>query len=144
MDALHDKGAVAVRQYDRLIDQEARRQGVDPDLVKAIVYVENAHGHYFGLSEVSERHGLAKTILPMNVNPDPWAKLGFKDDDFHNPAVNIRVGVTLIKRIEDRLDPTDRTPDKVASIYHFLGGEKVDDYGARVAEVRKTKAWLAQ
>jgi hypothetical protein len=46
-----------------------QRQGVDPDLAKAIVYVENAQGHYFGGAWLAERLGLARSLFPMNINP---------------------------------------------------------------------------
>lgn len=40
----HRLGAEAVGRYASIIEEEARRQGVDADWVKAIMYVENAHG----------------------------------------------------------------------------------------------------
>ena len=65
-------GKTAVANYADLIVQEARRQGVDPDLIKAIVFAENARGHYFGLAKFAEGFGIADSIFPMNINPSVW------------------------------------------------------------------------
>lgn len=43
-------------------------------------------------------------IFPMNINPALWRDLGFAGRDPGDPVVNIRAGVTLLKRIRDRLD----------------------------------------
>ena len=47
--ANYSLGADAVREHDRVIREECERAGVDPDLVRAIMYVEVAQGHYFGV-----------------------------------------------------------------------------------------------
>ena len=44
-----------------------------------------------------------------------------KKEEFKNPEANIRAGVTLIKRIRDRLD--DPSEAKIGSIWNFTGAE---------------------
>ncbi len=111
----------------------ARKYGVNPDLVRAIMYVETTHGWYDAL------YPFKKTILPMNINYKYWRKLGVTKELLGCPYYNIVFGVILISRIKARI--RNPTPAKVASIYNFLGAEKVDTYGARVARVFKLRPW---
>ena len=134
--ALHGFGHWAVQEHDRLIETKARRQGVDPDLVRAILYVENAQGWY-GLP--FEWVDAAKSYFPMNIRPDLWAALGFKGKNYHHAPTNIRVGITLIKRISERL--ADPTVAKIATLYNSLSQDRVTDYGARAADVYRRKPW---
>lgn len=131
-------GLIAVRCYRSTIEREARAQGVDPDLVKAIMYVENAQSLD---SQVDEGlgFGLSESLLPMNIRPDPWAATEDAPADMSDPPTNIRIAVTLIRRIVDRID--DPTPAEVASIWNFTGRERVNDFGARVQDVYERKPW---
>ncbi len=126
--------------HGAIIEREAKRKGVDPDLVRAIMYMENADGNPLNLNRQLEKIGMARSILPINIKPGMWAGLdGVKKEEFKNPEANIRAGVTLIRRIQDRLD--DPTPAKVGSIWHFTGAEKVNDKGARIQRIFDQKAW---
>ncbi len=132
----HRLGSEAVGRYASVVEEEARRQGVDPDWVKAIMYVENAHGWYGPLFEAI---GMAKTLFPMNINPALWSTLSDQPADLSDPRANIRNAVTLIRRITERVD--EPTLAKVASIWIFAGAEQVSDYGARVQDVHDNKIW---
>jgi hypothetical protein len=132
----HGYGYWAVWIHEDVIEYEARRQGVDPDFVKALVYVENAQGWY---GHPLEALRWAKTIFPMNINPDTWMLLIGDDADFYDPIVNIRAGVTLIRRMQERIE--EPTVAKVASPFKFTGRELVSDYGARVARVYEERTW---
>ncbi|MEE9250111.1 MAG: hypothetical protein V3U93_03160 [Alphaproteobacteria bacterium] len=135
-----DIGKEAVKKYDEIIEREALMQGVDPNLVRAIMYVENADGNPANLNRKLEKFGLAESILPMNIKARLWADLiGVKEEEFRKPEVNIRVAVTLIRRIQERLD--DPTPARVGSIYNFTGREKVSDVGARIQKAFDEKLW---
>jgi soluble lytic murein transglycosylase-like protein len=144
----HFLGADAVREYDRVIREEAARAGVDPDLVRAIMYVEASQGNCFGFgpllddarkSKILSYLGIeSKTVLPRNVS-DAWAPLAGKDTDLLDVRQNVRTGAVLLKRIVDRL-PTPSV-EQVATLYNSLAKEKVSDYGARVANVYKAKPW---
>lgn len=133
----HDAGAIAVSRHNSTIEREAASQRVDPDLVKAIMYVENAHGQSYSFAEAL---GVASTILPMNINKNLWSGLGAEPEEFSDPEINIRVGVTLIRRLRDRIDGP--TPAAIASIWNFAGHEVVSDFGARVQDVYERKLWL--
>lgn len=133
--AFHAAGQAPVELFYPIIRREAARLGVDANLVRAIMYVENAQGQY---GKPFEGIG-AKSILPMNIRYDKWAGLGFSERDFFDATMNIRAGVTLIRRILDRLD--EPTVSKVATLYNSLPKDSVSDFGARVAEVYRTRAW---
>ena len=49
----HDAGYYAVQKYSPIIERELQRFGVDPDLVRAIMFIENADGHRFGIDELA-------------------------------------------------------------------------------------------
>ena len=135
--AVHSAGYWAVWVHQELIEHEARLQGVDPNLVKAIMYVENAHGASYGW--IPESIGAEKTTLPMNINPDTWGNLVGIDRDLDDPFLNVRAGTILIQRIQQRIQ--NPTVAKVASSYKFTGREQVSDYGARVARVYESRVW---
>lgn len=132
----HTTGADAVRIHDPVIEKEAVRQGVDPDWVKAIMYVENAHGFYGAPVQVL---GGADTLFPMNISPELWSALSDPPGDLTDPSTNIRNAVTLIRRITERVD--EPTLAMVASIWIFAGAELVSDYGARVQDVHDRQIW---
>ncbi|MEG3639232.1 hypothetical protein [Magnetococcus sp. PR-3] len=135
----HGTGKRAVRLYGHIIEDEALRQGVDPNLVKAIVYSENSRGHYFGASLFAQSIGAADTHLPMNINPATWERLGITKETADDPQSNIRTGVTLIKRIIDRL--RDPKPEYVGSIWNYTGREQVNDFGASVGKAYRDQIW---
>ncbi|CCQ74812.1 transglycosylase SLT domain-containing protein [Magnetospira sp. QH-2] len=134
-----DAGKTAIWAYGTLIDREAKKQGVDPDLVKAIVYSENARGNYFGAAKAAEGIGIADSILPMNIQPETWKELGISMENAFDPAKNIKAGVLLIRRIQERIE--DPNPAKIASIWNYMGREKVNDFGAYVGRIHSEKPW---
>lgn len=132
-----DDGYWAVWVHQDIIEYEAERQGVDPDLVKAIVYLENSRGASYG--DFFERIGRSDSILPMNIKKSLWSGLVDEGADFADPIINIRGGISLIRRIQERIK--NPTVAKVASIYHIAGREFVHHNGARAAEFYRDRAW---
>jgi hypothetical protein len=128
-----------VATFDPLIREEALRQKVDPNLVRAIVFAEAARGHYFGAARAAEGIGAAKTYFPMNINPTIWSGLGLDDRAVLDPRIDIRAGVTLIKRLGERLD--DPSPEKIGTLYNFAGRDTVSDYGAYIGRIYREKPW---
>jgi hypothetical protein len=136
----HNNGYDGVARNDSLIQQEARRIGVDPDLVRAIMYVEYANGYGYG--GPAQAVGLARSLYPMNIRPDRWQGLAGAGADFGDSETNIRAGTQLIKRIADRL--ADPNIAKIATLYNSLAKDKVTDYGAQVARVYRDKSWTVR
>ena len=119
---------------------EAERQKVDPDLIKAILYYENADGHKGGLDALADAVGLSRSQRPMSIRSDIWHALGLPRDKAADPETNIRASVTLIKRIADRLE--DASPEKIGTLWNSLAQEKVSERGARIARVYRERPWL--
>lgn len=135
-------GRSAVMLHDDIIRREAAKQKVDPDLIRAIIYAENAHGHYFGAARAAEglgRLGKAGSIFPININPEKWRDLGFAGRNPSNPEDNIRVGVTLVKRIIERLE--NPSPEAIGTLYNSLPQDRVTDYGAYIGRLLQEKPW---
>lgn len=131
-------GRNAVREHDKsgIIEEEAARVGLDPDLIRAIMYQENARGWYDVLLDPL---GAATSILPMNIQPGYWGQLGIDEETARDPRTNIRAGAKLLRAIVDRLP--DPTPAKVATIWNSLGRTEVSDFGARVGRTYLAKPW---
>jgi soluble lytic murein transglycosylase-like protein len=86
-------GAELVQKHDQEIEEEAARVGVDPDLLRAIMYVEVSQGYYgypFEKRDWVDAHWpmatsfkpvldlmlpQADSILPMNVKRSLWGGL---------------------------------------------------------------------
>jgi soluble lytic murein transglycosylase len=93
--------------YDPLIAGIARNEGVDPFLVRALIWREsrfnpNTHG------AAADEHGL------MQVTPEVgqmWAKANkvedFTDDDLYDPETNIRAGTWYLNRAIKHWSLTD-------------------------------------
>jgi soluble lytic murein transglycosylase len=92
--------------YDPLIVNVARNDGVDPFLIRALIWRESrfnplTHG-------TADEHGL------MQVTPDVgqmWAKAtkveNFTSEDLYDPETNIRVGTWYLKRALTHWAATD-------------------------------------
>ncbi len=128
--------ASQVSKWCGLIQSLAIKHKVDPNLAKAIMYMETTHGWY------DKFYPFRKTILPMNVHYQYWRDLGATEENLNCPFNNIEIGVILLARISARIKSP--TPRKVATIYNFLGAEKVNKYGARVGKLMKEKPWVKQ
>jgi len=92
--------------FDPIIVNVARNEGVDPFLIRALIWRESrfdplTHGH-------ADEHGL------MQVTPDVgqmWAKANkvtdYDDDKLYDPETNIRVGTWYLNRSLRRWRQTD-------------------------------------
>jgi soluble lytic murein transglycosylase len=92
--------------YERYIVEVARNDGVDPFLVRALIWRESRFNPL--------THGLADEHGLMQVTPDVgqmWAKANkienYKDDDLYDPETNIRVGTWYLNRAIKRWSQTD-------------------------------------
>lgn len=117
------------------IGEAARKHGVDPDLIRAIIWLESTHGWYDRVLDEDER----KTLLPMNVHVQYWSGLGFTPQDLKKTSNNVMAGTRILKELWQRVE--NPTVEKVATIYHNLGDEKVSSYGKTAAHYYQTKPW---
>lgn len=75
-----------VRHHEKTINQMASKYKVDPDLVKATMYMETTHGWYEAPKQIFDKN---ETILPMNIHAKYWEGLGYSRSDLKNPENNI-------------------------------------------------------
>ncbi|NQV80405.1 MAG: hypothetical protein HQ495_07615 [Alphaproteobacteria bacterium] len=141
----HNFGQEAVERNERSIQTYAARYGVDADLLRAIMYVENARGQFKdrvkkALENLHIGEG-PRSALPMNINQRIFGPIMGEGLDFEDPDINIHASAIALARIAARLQ--NPTPAKIASIWNFSGRERVSDFGATVAQAYAEKPWSA-
>ena len=104
-----------VSKYRDIIESQAQEQGVDPDLVKAIVHMETTHGQYDVIPALVDAN---TSILPMSIRSDYWEDLGYSREQLKQPESNIKAGVLLLKRISERVQSP--TVENIATLYNDL------------------------
>lgn len=130
----------ATRRNADYIEQAARDHDVDPDLVRAIMWVETAHFARGGWDSLADYAGVSTSSLPMNIQREKWAGLiGAQPDELKDRQRNIEAGAALLRRIADRVE--DPTPERIGSVWNYAGREQVSDYGAQVGRVYREKPW---
>jgi hypothetical protein len=126
-----------VAKHSHAILSEAERHGVDPDFVKAIMYMETTHGYYDVIPALVDKN---TSILPMNVRSGYWNDIGFTRSELKKVKNNISAGVYLIKKLSERVTPY--SIEGLASLYQDLGATEVTEYGARVKQIYDRKLWI--
>ena len=125
-----------VTRNDASIRRSAQRHGVDPDLVRAIAYVETTHGQYDAILRPFDANN---SILPMNINTAYWGSAWGNRETLKNPAANIDAGTRMLRSIQ--LAMPGASVAKIATIYNDSNAVMVNSYGARVQAVYRAKLW---
>lgn len=93
-------------EYDPIIARLSHDAGVDPFLIRALIWRESRFNPL--------THGSADERGLMQVTPEVgqlWARINkvpnFKDDDLYQPETNIRVGIWYLNRSIHRWNLTD-------------------------------------
>ena len=141
--ALHEWSARAkkvVSENDGLIEEMAKKHDVDPDLIRAVMWSENARGHWGGAGKLADSLGISNSAEPMNVDKEKWSSLlGKNPHEMYDTRNNVEAGTILLKRIRDRIEAP--TAAKIGSIWVYSGREKVHDFGAVIQRVYDEKPW---
>jgi len=135
-----DRGKDVVSKYSDIIEKYANKYNIDADLVKAIMFAENACGYYYGANEFMDYIGLSKSQLPMNIRGSIWGDFQGIHYDTKIPEQNIELGTRLIKQIYDSIE--DPTPEKVTTIWNSVAKDKISSFGYRGGTAYRTKPWL--
>ncbi len=138
----HNIGAEAVRKYNNLIEKYTQRYNVDSNLVKAIMYTENACGHYYGGNAIADYIGISKSQMPMNIRSNIWSNFQGKHYDTRNPAQNIELATLLIKQISNSI--VNPTAEKIITIWNSAGKNKISSFGYRGGMAYRNKLWLRE
>ena len=125
-----------VTENDSLITKAANRNGVDPDLFRAIIWLETTHGWYDKVTGIIKP---PKTIRPSNIHVEYWSSLGVSRESLKDPEINLEVGAYILNQITRRID--NPTPERIATLYNNLRADKVSDYGKTVGYYYRTKPW---
>ena len=118
------------REYDDLIVEHARLNGVRTDLVRAVVQVESA----FNPRARSPKGAMGL----MQLMPETAKELGVINP--YNPVENVRAGVQYLRGLLDRFDNNE----ELALAAYNAGPRAVDRYGKVVPPYSETKNYVAQ
>ena len=118
------------RQYDDLISEHSRRNGVRSDLVRAVMQVESAFNPY--AKSPKGAMGL------MQLMPSTMRQYGVINA--YNPAENVRAGVAYLRELLDRYSNNE----ELALAAYNAGPGAVDKHGQAVPPYRETRNYVAQ
>jgi len=116
------------QRYAALIDGEARRQGLDPALVHAVIRAESSYR--------PRARSPAGACGLMQLMPATAARFGVTD--LWEPAENIRGGVTYLRFLMDRFDGDLRL---VLAAYN-AGEGAVAKYADQIPPYRETQQYV--
>lgn len=139
-----------VEKYNSLIVAAAKEYSLDPDLLRAIVYMETTHGYYdnaisnvFGAFNLTPNYipeSINKSILPMNINTQFWGDNFGSREQLRIPEYNIYAGAKHLKQLQNAVGGLDI--EKIATLYNNLSARRINDYGKRVARLYQEKPWI--
>lgn len=118
------------RQYDDLITEHSRLNGVRSDLVRAVMQVESA----FNPNAMSPKGAMGL----MQLMPSTARQYGVRNA--FNPAENVRAGVAYLRGLLDRYSNNE----ELALAAYNAGPGAVDKHGQAVPPYRETRNYVAQ
>jgi soluble lytic murein transglycosylase-like protein len=118
------------RAYDDLIVEHAQRNGIRPDLVRAVVKVESA----FDPNARSAKGAMGL----MQLMPATMKEFGVTNA--YNPSENVRAGVAYLRTLLDRYENNE----VLALAAYNAGPGAVDKYGAAVPPYPETRNYVAK
>ena len=119
---------VVDRSLDTIIQREATRYAVRPELVRAIIQVESA----FNPRARSPKGAMGL----MQLMPATAADLQVRDP--YDPSQNIRGGVAYLRQLLDRYDDNE----ELALAAYNAGPEAVARHGNQIPPFRETRDYL--
>jgi hypothetical protein len=115
-------------RYDALIERHARRQRLDPELVRAVIQVESGFDAQARSSKGAE--GLMQLM--------PATAADYRVRDPFNPDENIRAGTAYLRNLLDRYNGDER----LALAAYNAGPGNVDRFGGSVPPFRETRQYV--
>lgn len=115
-------------RFEALVQEYSGRQGLRPDLVRAVIQVESAFNPY--ARSPKGAMGL------MQLMPATARELGVRNA--FDPAENIRGGTTYLRHLLDRYDGNE----ELALAAYNAGFDAVDRYGRQVPPYTETQNYV--
>lgn len=120
-------------QYDDLIEQSARRHGVDPLMLHAVIFQESRY------KQGAKSHVGARGL--MQIMPATGAGLGVRNSaHLYDPATNIDAGAKLLRQLWTKYNGRF---DLVLAAYN-AGPGAVAKYGQAVPPYRETRDYVVK
>jgi soluble lytic murein transglycosylase-like protein len=120
--------APTARRNQSHIERHARRQHLDPDLVRAVIQVESGFDPYARSSKGAE--GLMQLM--------PATAADYRVRDPFDPDQNIRAGTAYLRDLLDRYGGDER----LALAAYNAGPGNVDRFGGSVPPFRETRQYV--
>jgi len=117
-------------QYENLISEHSRLNGVRSDLVRAVMQVESA----FNPNAISPKGAMGL----MQLMPATMRQYGVLNA--FNPAENVRAGVAYLRDLLDRYSNNE----ELALAAYNAGPGAVDKHGQAVPPYRETRNYVAK
>lgn len=133
-------GREAVQKHNPTISKYSEKHNIDPDIIRATMYAENARGHKIILNDLADKFGKSDSLMPMNIQKNMWAQIvGRQPEEMYDPEVNIESSAVLLRRIANALDKP--TPSKVGTLWNDLGARKTSKFGHYIGNLYQEKTW---
>ena len=117
-------------QYENLITEHSRLNGVRSDLVRAVMQVESA----FNPNAISPKGAMGL----MQLMPATMRQYGVRNA--FNPSENVRAGVAYLRDLLDRYSNNE----ELALAAYNAGPGAVDKHGQAVPPYRETRNYVAK
>ena len=135
----HNWGKAEVDKYGKLIEQYAKQYNLNPNIAKAILYIEASDYHKNGWDFLADRVNFSTSVRPMNIQGETWGNFQGQLYDVKNPEQNIELGVRVLKAIYDAVP--NKNIAKIATLWNGTGLRNVNDYGKKAQEYYLNQSW---
>ncbi|GEM_PF-2823643 len=133
-------GREAVKENNDYIEEAAQTYNLDPDLIRAVMFSENAVGHKGGANILADKYDRSTSRLPMNIQQKMWHKIiDANPDDLKKPKENIFAAAKLLKSIETRTE--NPTIAMIGTLWNELSAKKTNSFGHYIERAYNDKKW---